>query len=283
MAVIEAPSAELFDADEYINDLFTDAGLSEEVARAAQEALRNPKVVGRLHNSVASRQKAQSALDRAREATNRANGIYDNNVKWRDEKEQEYNERLRQAQTSHFPRTNEEESRPVTQPFDTNQFVTKEDLSKVAERILSEVSKVDQDSLTAMTMMFDLSNHYRESYGKSLNQAELIKYAGEHKLPVHLAYDRFCKPLEDEKRAAETQKKIDEAREQGRLEALSQRDEPSAGSGDHAGEGALRAVMFGRAKTQTITSSDGKPLEGEDAFVRSWQQTNGFTRSDKTH
>ena len=96
------------------------------------------------------------------------------------------------------------------------------------------------------------------------------------------AFDSFTAPKRAEKQKAEMEAAIKKAFDDGKLEGLSLREEVSAGDADGDTTPSFRDALLGR-KTHTLTDTEGKPVLGEDAFVKHWQSTGGFTRNSQQH
>src|SRR5688500_5376729 len=71
-----------FDSTRFANELVADASLSDEEKAVVLKVVNDPKVSGRLKNSVALRSAAQSALDKTRKVAEHAERVLDENFDW---------------------------------------------------------------------------------------------------------------------------------------------------------------------------------------------------------
>lgn len=152
------------------------------------------------------------------------------------------------------------------------------DLSKPNTNTVSkeELQQLAQEAVSYNNTLMTLGlKHYKE-FGDILNTDKLLEVAGRDKVNIAIAYDRLVQPQRDTVQQKELEKRIAQAREEGKQEAIKNfqmpngQDQPIFNSGiTHAldtlqkkseGEakyGAMAAVRaFGEAKRSGVPVSD---------------------------
>lgn len=268
-----------FDPNQFANELVAGADIDDASKAALASVFAKPEVRSKLKNGVALRSEAQRAMDRARNVATEAEQLRDANFKWaRDNKP--VIEAWAASQAGHQP------GATITAP--SGDVLTRADVEKLMNDMRKQFSETlqaqDESYVALMADTIELTQDFGQRFGgASLPYGDLQKFALEKKLTLRNAYPLFIEPKLEEKRKAEFDKAIAEAKEQGRLEALSTREEQSIGDPSVGDLGsAFKDVLLGR-RTTTLTDAGGKPLSGEDAFVRNWNATRGFTQPEKTH
>lgn len=272
-----------FDPNQFANELVAGADIDEASKAALAAVFANPNVKGKLKNGVALRSAAQSAMDRARNVATEAERIRDANFAWA-EQNKTLIEQWAASQQGHRP------GATITAP--TGEALTRADV----EKLLNETRKQFADTLAAQDESYvtlladtvDLTSDYSRRFGgESLPYADLQKFALEKRMTLRNAYDKFIEPKMEERRKTEMAAAIAAAKEEGRLEALSHREDPAyadpASTWRGPGTGALNDVLLGRQRPTQSLDAAGKPLSGEDAFVAQWNATRGFTQTEKAH
>lgn len=268
-----------FDPSQFANELVAGAADIDDASKAALAAVfAKPEVRGKLKNGVALRSAAQSAMDRARNVATEAERIRDANFAWADQNKTLI-ERWAASQQGQQP------GATITAP--SGEVLTKADVTA----LMNDMRKQFTDTLAAQDESYvglladtvELTSDYSRRFsGESLPYADLQKFALEKRMTLRNAYDKFIEPKLEEKRKTEMAAAIAAAKEEGRLEALSHREEQSLGEPGGDLGSAFKDVLLGR-RTQTLTDGNGNELSGEDRFVRNWQATRGFTQPEKTH
>lgn len=271
-----------FDPNQFASELVLGADIDEASKAALASVFAKPEVRGRLKNSMALRSEAQRAMDRARNVATEAETLRDQNFTWA-QQHKDTIERWAASQAGHQP------GATITAPSG-EQFTRAE-----AVRLMTEMQQKFADTLAAQDESYvglladtvELTSDYSRRFGgESLPYADLQKFALEKRMTLRNAYDKFIEPKLETKRKEEMAAAIAAAKEEGRLEALSQREEQSYAGPESTwrgpGTGALNDVLLGRNRIQN-TDAAGKQLTGEDAFVAEWNRTRGFTVTDKSH
>lgn len=275
---LDSINLDSFDTAAFADELLAGA----EVSDAEREAVRSVfgKTSGKLKNAVALRSAAQSALDKARNVVTEAERVRDENFVWaRDNRAA-----LAELANPNHART------VVAGPH--GEALTAADVTKLlnttVETLKTEFGTrlTEQDNayvgLLADTM--ELSNKWHRLFpDEDFDYSAIQQHAlGKH-MPLRLAFDDYIKPKLEAKHKADIERIKLEEYERGVVEGRSQREaDPSlAEEGGEVGS-ALRNVLLGR-NTQKLTDGEGNAITGEDAFVRRWNKTGGFTKAEATH
>lgn len=268
-----------FDPNQFANELVAGADIDDASKAALASVFAKPEVRSKLKNGVALRSEAQRAMDRARNVATEAEQLRAANFEWA-AKHKPVIEAWAASQAGHQP------GATITAP--SGDVLTRADAEKLMNDMRKQFSETlqaqDESYVSLIADTIELTQDFGQRFGgASLPYGDLQKFALEKKLTLRNAYPLFIEPKLEEKRKAEFDKAIAEAKEQGRLEALSTREEQSIGDPSVGDLGsAFKDVLLGR-RTTTLTDAGGKPLSGEDAFVRNWNATRGFTQPEKTH
>lgn len=272
-----------FDSSQFANELVEGADISEAEKAALQAVLARPQVVSKLRNTVALRSEAQRAMDRARNAATEAEQLRDQNFEWA-ERNKSAIERWAASQQAQQP------GAVITTP--SGDQLTKADvialMTDMRKQFADTLAAQDESYVTLLADTVDLTSDYSRRFGgESLPYADLQKFALEKRMTLRNAYDKFIEPKMEERRKTEMAAAIAAAKEEGRLEALSHREDPAyadpASTWRGPGTGALNDVLLGRQRPTQSLDAAGKPLSGEDAFVAQWNATRGFTQTEKAH
>lgn len=269
-----------FDSSAFANELVAGADIDDASKAALAAVLGNQNVKAKLKNSVALRSEAQRAMDRARTVAREAESIRDQNFKWANDNKPAIEQWIANGggqgggnSTITAPSGDVLTRAEVKQLFD-----------EMGKKFSDTLAAQDESYVSLIADTVDLTQKYSKLFdGESLPYGELQKYALEKRMTLRNAFDTFIAPKLDEKRKTEFASAIAAAREEGRIEALSQREEMTTaepGSGDLGS--AFKDVLLGR-RTTTLKDAAGKELSGEDAFVKNWNSTRGFTQPVKDH
>jgi hypothetical protein len=265
-----------FDPASFADELVAGADIDDASKAALQLVLAKPAVVAKLKNSVALRSSAQSAMDRARDAAREAEQLRDANFKWA----QDNIEPLKEFVAGGGRRET------ITNP--QGDVLTKADvlalLKEQREQFAAELAQKDEAYIGLQTDTFELAHEYSKQFGETLPLVELQQHAIKARTSMRNAFPSFIAPKLEEKRKAEIEKIKLEAFEAGKADALSHMTEHTMAEPGGDLSTAFGDTLLGR-RTTTLTSTDGKPLTGEDAFVANWNKTRGFTQpaDGKTH
>lgn len=267
-----------FDPNAFANELVAGAADIDDAQKTALQAiLAKPEVVSKLKNSVALRSSAQSAMDRARQAAQEAEQLRDANFAWAEQNRKPLEEFLARG----------DRGTTVTTP--TGDVMTKAEvlalLKEQQNAFAAELQQKDEAYVGLQLDTYELATEYGKLFdGATMPLGELQKFAIEKRTSMRNAFPSFIQPKLEEKRKADIEKIKAEAFEAGKAEALSHITEYSTGEPGGDLSTAFGDSLLGR-RTTTLTSTDGKPLSGEDAFVANWNKTRGFTQpaDNKTH
>lgn len=266
-----------FDSGKFTDELIADAAISDEEKAILRKITSDPKVAGKLKNSVALRSAAQSALDRTRKVASEAERVRDENFKWADENRaalEQWVAEKRGGTTRITAPSGESYSRAeVEKILDAREAKLKDDFNKTLQQ-------QDEAYVGLMADSIGLMQEYSKTFdGEPLPYEELQKFAIAKRMSMRNAFPLFIGPKLAEKQKVEFDKKLEEAREEGRRQALTERENPEHGeSGGGELGSAFKDSLLGR-RTQKVTGADGKQLEGEDAFVANWAKNNAFVKS----
>lgn len=260
-----------FDPAAFANELVAGAEDIDEASKTALQAiLAKPAVVAKLKNSVALRSSAQSAMDRARAAAQEAEQLRDANFTWAEQNRRPLEEFIASG------------GRHTTVTTPSGDVMTKAEvlalLKEQQTQFAAELAQKDEAYIGLQTDTFTLANEYSKLFGDVLPLVELQQFAINARTSMRNAFPSFIAPKLEEKRKADIEKIKAEAFELGKAEALSHITEYSTAEPGGDLSTAFGDSLLGR-RTTTLTSADGKPLSGEDAFVANWNKTRGFTQS----
>lgn len=276
-----------FDPERFANELVAGSDIDDASKAALASILAKPEVTKRLKNGVALRADAQRAMDKARDVAGQAERVRDANFQWAAENKSALEEWAKSRGNGGGGGGNPQSPTVIAPSGDS--------LSRAEViKLLEDTKKSFSDSLAQQDEAYvgliadtvELTSDYARRFkGESLPYSDLQKFALANRMTLRNAYDKFIQPKLDEQRTADIERIKKEAFEEGRLAALSTanedtRSEPGS-SWKGPGTGALGDVLMGR-RVQTLTSGDGKPITGEDAFVANWNKTQGFTKDTGT-
>lgn len=254
-------------------------GLSDEDRNRLKGALTSDKVAKKAGEFVVPRAQYQSDLDRERSARSSAE------TQWGAEK-QRYNDwyvEQKQKVDAFFAENggNPHNATPVAgnpnvMRTEDGTYVPKAEIDKLKQEIEQRFDGQGRAFLGVLNETVSLTDDYRRRFNDSIPLEEIQKIALEEGMPLRAAYDRFIQPKVQAQQEEEWKKKLELAREEGRVEGATRAFNPASPAlTDHP--------VFGR--TEIPTAADGKPLskdqirqKGMEDFDKAWAETNGFAK-----
>lgn len=276
-----------FDPNAYARELVDGASdLSDEEKAVLASALTKQSVAAKLKNSVALRAEAQRKLDKARDVTTKAEQVREANFAWARDNKEAFE---RWAATQGGRSTITSPSGEVLTKAEVREMLAAQEKS-FNERLEAQRNETDEQYIGVLADGWQLASTWNKNFpGEDFPYPELQKFALGKRLSLTNAFPLFIAPKMEEKRKTEIETMRKAAIEEGRQLALAEMEERSTlegtvrESGNASGAGATFMDSMRGRQTQRLTGTDGKPVEGEDAFVARWKSTNGFTRGERSH
>lgn len=211
----------------YVNEIL--ATIPEEKRAMVEETLTSDAVSERLRSGYLRQADYSRSLDSLREERTRfeaeVNQAKENIAGWENwYKSEAAKTAALQADLEKYAATYGTLEEPAVR---TTPGLSREDMARlVDEQVARRSTDIFNSTMSAADMLSGLREEHRDTFGKRLDTAGLLKFCSERQLPLEAGYQAFIADDLNEKREKELQERLAEAREQGAQEARSKYNLP---------------------------------------------------------